>query len=545
MGRSPSQIIKQGTSYFSGPSPTLASDNLHVNQSDSSTQLSAGGSWGPNRVLPTFDGVGDVDLFFKRFEFCTESSNWSEGETLSRLLTDSLQGKATEMLQCLPADFQMNYANIKYKLFSFFASKHDRDYYVKQLEGITRNNGELLQDFCNRVSLLANKAYHFPSTDMHKNGIKALINGCNSHYASLAMLSRDLSGKTIEEASEILHDVVERTSRFSEKDDSLHLRALRSHNPYDSDRHSSRLLPFTGTGDPLVAGHMIMYPVTPVLVVIIRDCLPLTGTNDFLILNLIVIRLLTTAGRVLLITEIRTFPAASRMTIINITGTLLMTILLVVFLNLRIIILLVATHRVLNVKTIGTGGIGTANHGLRLILQVMVITRPNTPLVRVTARGMTETEIVPKAVMPVAVMIILLKTVLLLQNLLLIINVVLIVTALIILLKIVLINHQGLGHLHLLIKIIIMYILRIKALKRAQHNNYMVQVLMFLPVICVEMIYVHPRPVMVSMAHIVMMICIVSHLLTVSILVFLSLNIILYLNFPSLHCSGSLRYRFE
>ena len=31
MGRSPSQIIKQGTSYFSGPSPTLASDNLHVN----------------------------------------------------------------------------------------------------------------------------------------------------------------------------------------------------------------------------------------------------------------------------------------------------------------------------------------------------------------------------------------------------------------------------------------------------------------------------------------------------------------------------------
>ena len=51
------------------------------------------------------------------------------------------------------------------------------------------------------------------------------------------MLSRDLSGKTIEEASEILHDV-ERTSRFSEKEDSLCLRALRSDNPYNSDRHS-------------------------------------------------------------------------------------------------------------------------------------------------------------------------------------------------------------------------------------------------------------------------------------------------------------------
>ena len=238
IGRSPSQTIKQGTSYFSGLSPTLASDNLHVNQSASSAQLSAGGSRGPNRVLPTFDGVGHVDLFFKRFEFCIESFNWSEGESLSRLLTDSLQGKATEMLQCLPADFQMNYANIKYKLFSFFAPKHDRGYYVKQLEGITRNNGELLQDFCNRVSLLANKAYPFSSTDMHKNGIKALSNGCNSNYTSLAMLSRELSGKTIEEASDILHDVVERTSRFSEKDDSLRLRALRSNNPYDSDSHS-------------------------------------------------------------------------------------------------------------------------------------------------------------------------------------------------------------------------------------------------------------------------------------------------------------------
>ena len=147
----------------------------------------------------------------------------------------------------------------------------------------------------------------------------------------------------------------------------------------------------------------------------------------------------------------------------------------------------------------------------------MVITRPNTPLVRVTARGMTETEIVQEAVLPVAVMIILLKTVLLLQNLLIIINVVLIVIALIILLKIVLINHQGLGHLHLLIKIIILYILRIKALKTAQNNNYMVQILMFLPVICVVMIYVHPPPVMVSVAHVVMMIiCIASHLLTVS-----------------------------
>ena len=104
MGRSPSQIIKQGTSYFSGPSPTLASDNLHVNQSDSSAQLSAGGSRGPNRVLPTFDGMGDVDLFFKRFEFCIESFNWSEGESLA--VYSPIHCKAKQ-LKCCNASLQI------------------------------------------------------------------------------------------------------------------------------------------------------------------------------------------------------------------------------------------------------------------------------------------------------------------------------------------------------------------------------------------------------------------------------------------------------
>ena len=53
------------------------------------------------------------------------------------------------------------------------------------------------------------------------------------------MLSLDFFDKTIEEASAILHDVVEKTSCFSEKEDSLRLRALRSDNPYNSDRHSA------------------------------------------------------------------------------------------------------------------------------------------------------------------------------------------------------------------------------------------------------------------------------------------------------------------
>ena len=177
-----------GTYYFTGQSPTPQPNNSsqQVSQTGSSAQLSAGNSRGPNRILPTFDGIGDVDLFFKSFEYCIESFDWTEGESLSRLLTDSLQGKAAEMLQCLPADFQMNYANVRYKLFSFFAPKHDSAYYAKQLQEITRNKGELLQDFCNRVSLLANKAYPLSSVVMNKNGVDALVKGCNSEVIYIA-----------------------------------------------------------------------------------------------------------------------------------------------------------------------------------------------------------------------------------------------------------------------------------------------------------------------------------------------------------------------
>ena len=66
MGRSPLQIMGGGTSYFTGqsstPQPNDSSQN--VTQTGSAAQLSAGGSKGPNRVLPTFDGTVDVDLFF-------------------------------------------------------------------------------------------------------------------------------------------------------------------------------------------------------------------------------------------------------------------------------------------------------------------------------------------------------------------------------------------------------------------------------------------------------------------------------------------------
>ena len=104
MGRSPSQIINQGASYFSGPSPTLASDNLHVNQSDSSAQLSAGSSRGPSRVLPTFDGVGDVDLFFKDLNFVL---NPLTGVKVSRLAVYSLIHCKAKQLKCYNAFWQI------------------------------------------------------------------------------------------------------------------------------------------------------------------------------------------------------------------------------------------------------------------------------------------------------------------------------------------------------------------------------------------------------------------------------------------------------
>ena len=179
------------------------------------------------------------------------------------------------------------------------------------------------------------------------------------------MLSRDLSGKTLEEASEILHDVVELTSRLSEKDDSLRLRALRSNNPYNSDRHSEttslhRDRSSSGRSHDYVPRDPSPRSYNPGLSSLnrdqrfsysksysysARDCSressPHNRDKNF------------SGGRS------HDYYKYNQDSYDHTPRGILKS---------SDIILLVATHRVLNVRTIGTGGIETVNHGLRLIL---------------------------------------------------------------------------------------------------------------------------------------------------------------------------------
>ena len=63
MGGLPAQIMDGGTCYFTGQSstPQPSNSSQQVNQTGSTARLSAGSSKSPNRVLPTFDGTGDID----------------------------------------------------------------------------------------------------------------------------------------------------------------------------------------------------------------------------------------------------------------------------------------------------------------------------------------------------------------------------------------------------------------------------------------------------------------------------------------------------
>ena len=77
--------------------------------------------------MPTYDGTEDLDVFFKKFEICIENFNWTENEALSRLLSDSIQGQANTMISSLPFSFEMTYANVKTKLYTYFGPKRDEN----------------------------------------------------------------------------------------------------------------------------------------------------------------------------------------------------------------------------------------------------------------------------------------------------------------------------------------------------------------------------------------------------------------------------------
>ena len=175
-----------------------------------------------------------MDVFFKKFEICIKNFNWTENEALSRLLSDSIQGQANTMISFLPFNFEMTYANVKTKLYTFFLPKRDENYYQKQLQDLSRQSGETLQKFSLRVADLANKAYPLSSKDRESNGVTAIIRGCNSDYVKQAALTNHSNVKTIDAAIDLLYDMENRSHVFQFNTNDARVRSIRSDKSPDS-----------------------------------------------------------------------------------------------------------------------------------------------------------------------------------------------------------------------------------------------------------------------------------------------------------------------
>ena len=101
-----------------GPTIIPSNNSSRLRQRDSLWLPSQDAARGPNQVLLKHDGTEDMDVFFKKFEICIKNFNWNENEALSPLLSDSVQGQANT-ISSLPFNFEMTYANVKTKLYTF------------------------------------------------------------------------------------------------------------------------------------------------------------------------------------------------------------------------------------------------------------------------------------------------------------------------------------------------------------------------------------------------------------------------------------------
>ena len=217
-----------------GPTIIPSNNSSRLRQRDPLSLPSQDAARGPNRVLPTYDGTEELDVFFWKFEICIKNFNWTENEALSRLLSDSIQGQANTTISSLPFNFEMTYANVKAKLYTYFGPKRDENYYQKQLQEISRQSGETLQKFSLRVADLANKAYHLSSKDRESNGVTAIIRGCNSDYVKQAALTNHFNVKTIDAAIDLLYDMENRSHVFQFNTNDARVRSIRSDKSPDS-----------------------------------------------------------------------------------------------------------------------------------------------------------------------------------------------------------------------------------------------------------------------------------------------------------------------
>ena len=169
---------------------------------------------GPNRTLPTFDGTGDVEVFFHRLEFLIKTCEWPQKETVSRLMSDCLQGEAASMLTSVPKDFELTYLNIKKKLYTYFSNRKDDAAYKQQLLEIVREPKESLQAFCKRVAVIANKAYPDSAGEREKAGVLAIVRGCRSDMVKYAALANMFKAETIDDAVQQIVDMENRGKAY-------------------------------------------------------------------------------------------------------------------------------------------------------------------------------------------------------------------------------------------------------------------------------------------------------------------------------------------
>ena len=194
----------------------------------------------PQRTMPIFDGTGDLDTFFTKFEILVTACNWTEKETICVLLNDCLRGKAESIILSFPSDSVLTYHDVKYKMYVWFGSMRDKYYYQKQLSEITRKPSESMQEFHCRVAILANKAYPLSPTEREKYGVKAIIKGCNLDSVQLVAVAKDWDGRTIDETVNWIMDLENRYHSYNLDKHQLNLRSMNVRDSYDmvSDRPS-------------------------------------------------------------------------------------------------------------------------------------------------------------------------------------------------------------------------------------------------------------------------------------------------------------------
>ena len=205
----------------------------HSNFNNISCQAIVSNNDEPQRTMPIFDGTGDLDTFFTKFEILVTACNWTEKETICVLLNDCLRGKAESIILSFPSDSVLTYHDVKYKMYVWFGSMRDKYYYQKQLSEITRKPGESMQEFHSRVAILVNKAYPLSPTEREKYGVEAIIKGCNLDSVQLVAVAKGWDGRTIDETVNWIMDLESRYHSYNLDKHQLNLRSMNVRHSYD------------------------------------------------------------------------------------------------------------------------------------------------------------------------------------------------------------------------------------------------------------------------------------------------------------------------